>query len=257
MFKKKGSPIGWLTVPVLVAGGILIASCALFQHEGLIISPVTIPGASYVGMETCKMCHAKEIAEFRGAPHADFAVVESLEDDETPTGEGCESCHGPGSLHVEGRGDKSKILKGDYRTCLSCHLDKKAKFNMRYHHPVPEGRMSCTACHDPHKGGNPVHRVQEQNRTCFSCHPDKRGPWAFPHEAVTEDGCGVCHDPHGSSVDKLLTANVLNLCLKCHFQSDHPDIGGHGHASSLGRGGCTNCHMGIHGSNFSRSLRHE
>ena len=243
--------LGWGALVALV-------SCELFRYEPLTLAPINIPGAVYAGMETCGACHEKKIAEFRGAPHAAFAVLEADEED-GPKGEGCESCHGPGSLHIEGEGDKSKILKGDWRQCFACHLDKKSQFSLRYHHPVTEGRMTCSDCHDPHKGAKPVFRAEEANETCFSCHPDKRGPWTFPHEAVTEDGCSSCHNPHGSHINKLLVADAANLCMRCHFEAvRHPSIGRFSHSSGkyLLRG-CHNCHRAIYGSTFSKSLRHE
>lgn len=266
MFKKKVSVAVSLIIPILgvSAAGMFLPSCNRFKSTGALILPLSVPGAKYVGMDTCIGCHKKQGREFPGAPHAAFAILdEGVDADgkEIHTGEGCESCHGPGSLHVAG--DKSKILKGDWKVCVTCHMDVAAKFQRRYHHPVKEGRMSCTACHDPHTGRRPVFLTEARNKTCFECHPDKRGPWAFNHDAVTEDGCSACHDPHGSNIDKMLNASMPNLCLKCHYEAvNHPKIGRYTHGKSsqtpwyLLRG-CNNCHRGIHGSNFSKSLRHE
>jgi predicted CXXCH cytochrome family protein len=258
MSKKRASVVGWLALGICTVGVAVFVSCMTFMDRGPIMAAVTIPGAEYVGMDTCAGCHEDTVAGFRGASHAAFAVALPGEED-APTGEGCESCHGPGSLHVDGGGDKSKILKGDWRQCFACHLDKRSQFSLRYHHPVEEGRMSCSDCHDPHEGQKPVMRVEEANERCFRCHPDKQGPYTYPHEAVTQDGCTACHTPHGSSLDKMLIANIQNLCLRCHFEgANHPAIGGfsHGGGDYILRG-CQNCHSGIHGSNFSESLRHE
>ena len=67
---------------------------------------------------------------------------------------GCESCHGPGSLHVSSGGGAKTIInpRKDPETCFQCHLEIRAKFNLPYRHPVPEGRVSCGDCHNPHKG---------------------------------------------------------------------------------------------------------
>lgn len=249
---------GWVVVAALVAAGASIASCSLLRYEPVTVRPALIPGAEYVGMSVCVTCHEKQAAEFRGAPHSAFTLAEK-ETAEKVVGEGCETCHGPGSLHIQDRYNKSKILKGDWRACTTCHQDKKARFNERYHHPVPEGRMSCTDCHDPHKGQRPVSRVQAVNDNCFKCHPDKRGPWAFDHDAVRLDGCTVCHEPHGTNVKKMLVADTPNLCLRCHFDPvKHPGIAAFGHSggSYLLRG-CFNCHRAVHGSNLSVHLRYE
>ena len=253
---RKAVPVAILLMILLCVGsGVFVASCdRYFKQNGPLQAPSLIPGAEYVGQDVCVVCHDKQAAEFRGAAHASFAVFMKGADEKVQTGEGCESCHGPGSLHVEGRGDKTKIIRADWKTCTSCHLEKKASFSKRYHHPVPEGRITCASCHDPHKGAKPVFRAEEINKTCFECHPDKRGPWTFEHDAVLHDGCTVCHEPHGSNVNKMLVADQANLCLRCHFdRKSHPGIGDFAHSSGkyLLRG-CANCHRWIHGSNFDR-----
>ncbi len=261
MLKNRATVTSSLVILLCIAMGVFVASCQNLGPRGVVISPIAIPGAEYVGMDSCKMCHTKEAAQFRGAPHEAFTMREARDEqgNDILEGEGCESCHGPGSLHVAGGGDKSKIVRGDYRGCVSCHLDVKAKLNMRFRHPIAEGRVSCTDCHDPHNGIRPVFRVEAANNKCFKCHPDKRGPWTFPHEAVTEDGCSTCHDPHGSNLDKMLNATQPNLCLKCHYEAvNHPKIGRFSHSGGkYVIRGCNNCHRGMHGSNFSRTLRHE
>lgn len=261
MVKGKLS-VGAALLLLCIAAGMLVGCWEMFKPGIVAILPAQIPGAEYVGMETCGTCHKDEIREFPGAPHAAFTLAEDTLTEEVFSGEGCEACHGPGSLHVtsQPRGDKTKIIKGDWKICVQCHMDVKAKFRMRFHHPVPEGRLSCPSCHNPHKGMRAVRWAEKVNETCFKCHPDKKGPWTYPHEAVTEDGCVSCHEPHGTNVDKMLISSVDILCLRCHVQSNHPRIGNRNHAGYLGpptRGGCHNCHKGIHGSNFSKHLRHE
>lgn len=60
----------------------------------------------FVGSETCKACHEDQFKGFAGTKHAKLAEVKSWKD----KAQGCESCHGSGKLHVEGGGDKSKII---------------------------------------------------------------------------------------------------------------------------------------------------
>ena len=217
------------------------------------------PNASYVGMETCGQCHEKQVRHFQMAHHARIQLsgVEGVH------GTACEMCHGPGSLHVEGGGDKQKILnlkKDGSEACFQCHFDKKVEFKLQYHHPVLEGKIKCTDCHDPHgPDAKPWSAVSARgmNEACFKCHADKKGPFSYEHEALSSS-CTVCHNPHGSIHSKMLLQNDKNLCLKCHIQPDYPNMGKRSHADFATRGSCWSaaCHTKVHGSNFDDHLRY-
>ena len=181
--------------------------------------------------------------------HADVSIDLTDEEVEAGHAEGCETCHGPGSLHVEGRGDKSKIIRANNAdaTCFKCHLNVKGQFMLEHHHPVPEGRMFCTDCHDMHgkdvraTGGS---MLLGKNDKCFKCHKEMRGPFVFEHEAMRE-GCPVCHTPHGSINDKLLVAGPTVTCVRCHIEDNHGKV--HHHYD------CIDCHTRVHGSNNAAS----
>ena len=148
-------------------------------------------------------------------------------------------------------------------TCFQCHLDKRAEFSLPHHHPVIEGKMSCSDCHNPHKGdamhGGPFSHTSESD-ACAKCHTAQRGPFVFEHEAVRE-GCTTCHAVHGSVNQKMLVQRNHTLCLKCHFQQQTGAgvivIGGRDHTSFLRRGTCwsAGCHEAVHGSQIGSSLR--
>ncbi len=217
------------------------------------------PKAEYVGTETCAACHTKQSKEFQHSTHARITIP-----GENMKAQGCESCHGPGSLHAEaggGRGVGGLINpRKDPSPCFACHLDKKAEFRLPYRHPVMEGKMSCADCHNAHA---PDVRpwsstsLQGVNEACFKCHKDQRGPFVNEHEALRE-GCATCHKVHGSIHEKMLVARDSNLCLRCHTQTNFPTIGGSGHGSRLYQGTCfsAGCHTAPHGSNFDEHLRY-
>ncbi len=223
-------------------------------------APVAVPPvAEYVGMETCATCHVKQYEEFKHSTHARIAVP-----DDASHAQGCETCHGPGSLHVEaggGRGVGGIINpRKDPSTCFACHLDKKAEFRLPYHHPVIEGKMGCVDCHNPH--GEDVRpwsatSLTDINETCFKCHKEQRGPFVWEHEALRE-GCTTCHKVHGSINEKMLLVRDANLCLRCHTQTNFPTIGQSSHSGRLNQGTCfsAGCHTAVHGSNFSDHLRY-
>ena len=178
---------------------------------------------------------------------------------------GCESCHGPGSLHVQSGGSPLKIVNPgrSSNVCFECHLDKQGEFRLEHSHPVIDGKVSCTDCHDPHKGPAVAFggmNLQSINDNCYECHSAQRGPYVFEHEAARE-GCTVCHSPHGSVNAKMLKSRNATLCLQCHFQEQTADgaiqIGGRDHRNFLPRGTCwtAGCHEAVHGSHVNSSLR--
>ncbi|MBF0571939.1 MAG: hypothetical protein HQL12_08745 [Candidatus Omnitrophica bacterium] len=212
--------------------------------------------ATYVGMDTCITCHDKEGKEYKLSTHARINIK-----NDTTSAEGCETCHGPGSIHVDNGGGKTTIInpKNDPEICFNCHTDKKMQFRLPYHHPVIEGKMGCTNCHDPHGiDVRPWTATSENdvNEVCFKCHTDKRGPYIWAHDALKE-GCTTCHQVHGSVNDKMLIARDYNLCLKCHAEVSNPAFSGHagGHWT---QGTCwsATCHQAVHGSNFNNHLRY-
>jgi DmsE family decaheme c-type cytochrome len=168
---------------------------------------------------------------------------------------GCVTCH---SIH------QARSTVAQPTICFNCHRDVRADANKISHHPIVEGKVSCTDCHNPH-GTLYKHMVKAEstNQLCTTCHADKRGPWIWEHPPVEED-CAICHTPHGSRHETLLVERVTTLCRDCHTAN-------HSHVTDnqltftndqnnskrdLGRG-CIECHHAIHGSShFYRSLTH-
>ena len=212
--------------------------------------------ATYVGMDVCVTCHDKEAKEYKLSSHYRAFVK-----DDTTGAEGCETCHGPGSIHVDNGGGKGSIInpKRDPEICFTCHTDKKMEFRLPYHHPVLEGKMSCTDCHNAHGiDVTPWTATSEDgvNEVCFKCHTDKRGPYIWKHDAL-KDGCTTSQPVHGSVNDKMLVARDYNLCLKCHSLTSSPNFYSHA-GGRLSEGACwsAGCHQAIHGSNFNDHFRY-
>jgi DmsE family decaheme c-type cytochrome len=144
-----------------------------------------------------------------------------------------------------------------YQTCGKCHLDIKAQINRRSHHPIIEGRVTCSDCHNPHGSMGPSQiKADSVNQLCYKCHAEKRGPFMWEHQPVAEN-CEACHTPHGGVHPTLLKEKVPNLCQGCHEGTRHPATrysretmfnGAAPNARGFGRA-CLNCHINIHGSN--------
>jgi predicted CXXCH cytochrome family protein len=236
----------------------IVISCGTLTRT--VMAPPAIPGATFIGNVGCAECHDELVRDFRTASHARLMARGP---NATPAG--CESCHGPGSLHSESGGDVSLIINPEKspNVCFDCHLDVRGAFNLPHHHPVPE-QLTCTDCHDPHKndairGGGTA--LFSQNDACLQCHSAQRGPHVFEHEAMRE-GCTSCHLPHGSVNPRMLAQRNATLCLKCHFQEQRAAgrvlIGGFDHTTFLQQGTCWNagCHEAVHGSQVNSSLRY-
>ena len=167
----------------------------------------------------------------------------------------CTTCH-----NVHAQRDKVREKAAQSEICYSCHKEQRAQMNRPSHHPVPEGKMGCSDCHNAHGSAGPKMLVKDSiNDTCYECHMEKRGPFLHNHQPVTEN-CAICHNPHGTTAPTLLKQRQPLMCQNCHNVNgggEHrvafvqqrsgrsitkQDIG------SMARG-CLNCHTNIHGSN--------
>ena len=265
MDKNKSVKPVWRTRLLAVAitllailSGLLITSCGTVTRT--VVVPPQVPGAEFVGSDTCKDCHAPIVEDFRHASHSQLQARGA-----NAAHLGCEGCHGAGSLHNQSGGAAGTIINPNKsaEVCFQCHLDKRGEFNLPYHHPVMEGQLSCSDCHNPHKGSVEAGggtALLSINEACLKCHPAQRGPFVFEHEA-TREGCLSCHRAHGSVNNKLLTERNATLCMKCHFQQQTTSgqllIGGQNHAGFLTRGTCwtAGCHEAVHGSQVNSSMR--
>ncbi len=298
---------------------VLLLLCLLLMSPSGVFAQAKGAGANYVGADTCKGCHEDHFKNYELSVHGKKVVPGN-----PAHGEGCESCHGPGSVHVDNGGGKGGIIAfkrmensdmreavclnchenspklalwdsgihkkkdvacndchsihsgpktpagygtgkvplgyvpgPEYLICGKCHLDVKAAINRRSHHPIVEGRITCSNCHQPHGSLYPAQLLEPSvNQLCFKCHAEKRGPFIWEHQPV-EENCAACHTPHGAVHQSMLIEKVPNLCQGCHESTRHPATrysretmfnGAQPNVRGAGRA-CLNCHINIHGSN--------
>ncbi|MBI3523132.1 MAG: DmsE family decaheme c-type cytochrome [Betaproteobacteria bacterium] len=173
---------------------------------------------------------------------------------------GCTSCH-----KVHTRHDKARDRATQTETCFSCHKEQRTESLRTSHHPIPEGKISCSSCHNPHGSSGPkMLNTATVNETCYTCHAEKRGPFLWEHPPAS-DNCSNCHTPHGSSIASLLKYRQPFLCASCHIAGGHSTTGIRSGqdlgplvtpgatsttaASQMVGKACTNCHTQVHGSN--------
>ena len=148
-----------------------------------------------------------------------------------------------------------------YETCTACHKQVRSQLLKPSHHPIIEGKLACTDCHNPHGAlSHAMIKNESVNDLCTTCHADKRGPWLHEHPPV-EENCLTCHNSHGSIHKRLLNEKIPNLCQDCHDWSRHPGTpygGNQGFVPGPGVAvpntrfiarACVNCHQQIHGTN--------
>ena len=181
-------------------------------------------------------------------------------------GVACTSCH---SVHSSTDIVQAKLTQPE--VCFNCHKQQRTEVNKPSHHPIPEGKMACSDCHNPHGSvGRANMKRDSVNETCYTCHMEKRGPFVHNHEPVNED-CTNCHNPHGTTAESMLKARAPFLCHQCHTPhgGQAVQIAGQGQTqgfagaaaqqtpTSSGKSGinyfmargCVNCHTQVHGSN--------
>lgn len=169
----------------------------------------------------------------------------------------CQSCH---SVHAFKSEDSQLKAANATESCLTCHKDVRAEMWKNSHHPIREGEMSCSDCHNPH-GAQTAKMIKAAsvNEQCYTCHTEKRGPFLWEHAPVREN-CLTCHTPHGSNHIKLQKTSVPYLCQQCHSNTRHPGTLYDGFraptlenpaagSNRLFNRACADCHNLIHGSN--------
>jgi DmsE family decaheme c-type cytochrome len=236
-FKSSGTKTGRLIG--LLSLLLILAACATGAIREKLLTMPQIEGASYVGQDACLDCHADKAESFSKNVHGRLADFEMMGGQQ-----GCEACHGPGSLHVEGMGEKEKILRPDRLTaeetgaiCATCHTDGGLMDWTHSEHALAD--LSCTNCHSMHAEDTETAMLKEEDPDlCYSCHQEQMAKSNFPSHHPIKEGkmsCGDCHNPHG----ELNTAERTNdLCLDCHTRYQGPFVFGHAPVED----DCTICH---------------
>ena len=166
------------------------------------------PQLSAGGTEQCLSCHGgANMTIMADTPHG------NLDNPHSPySKQGCESCHGPGSIHVSRAGGGAGLpalltFKGrdnvpeQNAACLACHAQTMGELEgfewTGSLHDRPN--MTCQRCHDAHSTERPMQDKEQQLANCSRCHRRHiEGHPRFEEQGILFDGlkCSTCHDVH-------------------------------------------------------------
>lgn len=230
-----------LAAPLLVAGLLLFGAA----------------GASAADTPSCADCHEQAKA-FAGNAHQ-----RALDDSgQRLTGNAvCQSCHGDGTKHMDGGGDKAliKVPRGrdGVSTCLTCH-DQPSQDRSHRSGVHAAALPGCLSCHAVHEAKGAPLLSKPPSELCASCHATQATSLTakpYGHKLRRGGlGCVSCHDPHAragqQSALKRGRADELP-CLGCHTEKRGPYVFEHVGGTA---GTCLSCHE-PHGSSNPRQLR--
>ena len=214
------------------------------------------PAAGYVGADTCLGCHEGMNKTLGSSVHGKAAHPRS-----PAAAEGCETCHGPGSRHLEDPSDDTALRKftkmaprAANDACLSCH---NKSTHVLWQGSAHDARnLSCVTCHRVHSPETPkaLLKASSELALCATCHRvQAMKVKRVSHMPVAEGKmqCTSCHNPHGSTNQRLLrVGNWINeSCISCHTEKRGPFLFEH----AAGRESCISCHE-PHGSSNDRML---
>jgi hypothetical protein len=173
---------------------------------------------------SCLFCHASQTRWREGTlnAYADPSFDQN--------GIGCERCHGPGSLHVQGKAkmvNPAKLAPARRdAVCAQCHLTGQSRI-------VRAGRQLNDYRPGDLLSDFVAHLVPtEPGEFQVNSHVEKLAESGCKRSAGDRLWCGSCHDPHTVPAPSERVAYFRAKCLNCHQPAE------------CARGfDCAGCHM--------------
>lgn len=193
------------TLAMVLAGALSVLPVGISAAEG---KRSYLPEAKFTdkGVHGCLTCHAGENMEV-----IEETTHGNAEDPHSPYAQhGCESCHGPGSLHASrarggagfppltafGRGGNP--VTEQLAACLECHGTAMGDVDgMKWSGSLHDtGRISCATCHRVHTTENAMADQSRQRANCARCHEKEIANHDRLGGKLDRLACYDCHDVH-------------------------------------------------------------
>jgi predicted CXXCH cytochrome family protein len=211
------------------------------------------PGFERAIGEGCLFCHAGRFEAIDRSLHRIHMIETAI---------GCESCHGPGALHVERRSSASAKADPpdeavDYTIvnpshlprelaeaiCQQCHLRSTASvvnrgrkvtdfrpglplvdFRQDYAFEAPDGEMTVVG-HVEQMHQSACYK-RSDDLTCLTCHNPHDEPPPAARVDYYQSICLTCHQAGDCQVDPARRSRESpdNDCVRCHMPSSPTDI---------------------------------
>lgn len=223
-----------------VATAVVLGGCVMLrgrtEHARLIAT--LPPEAVKIGWEQCIDCHTTIGDWFAASLHA-----------KNP---GCETCHGPGDLHVsDGPGNivgeaalETLSPLGSAQMCIQCHEERAVDWPRSHH---ARGGLACAECHTDavhfkqEDAVEPPHAFERVTTFCTQCHAATAADFEQPFRHPVPEGameCDACHATHGEQARRPELAGSA-ACATCHAEQAGPKVFRH---EALDEG-CQVCHL--------------
>jgi hypothetical protein len=173
---------------------------------------------------SCLLCHASRTDWKKGTQNA-YGNPPFTEN-----GVSCERCHGPGSLHIEGKGTMVNPAKLEASrrdsVCAQCHLSgdaRVARAGQQLADYRPGALLSDFVAYFV---------SEERGALQVNSHVEKLAQSMCKRSSGDRLWCATCHDPHRLPAAAERAAFFRSRCLTCHQPADctrGPD--------------CVSCHM--------------